>query len=131
MMAICIQEERFNCCEEGFRAPKKVQQAPGPSAKADSAAGSGHHQYRACSGMAAGRCEGICKHSGQRLLDDGLGSRRASKKPLLSRKNIRDRLILCKRYRDWTVEDWGQKLIDSMPGRIAEVLKKKGQQYKY
>ena len=33
----------FNCCEEGFRAPKKVQQAPGPSPKVDSAAGSGHH----------------------------------------------------------------------------------------
>ncbi|KAJ8394717.1 hypothetical protein AAFF_G00043170, partial [Aldrovandia affinis] len=106
--------------------------------------------------------------------EDGLVSRRAAKKPLLSRKNIRDRLIFCKRYRDWTAEDWGkvifsdespfrlfgasdkklvrrrkgeryhqscvmptvkhpetiipdvaQKLIDSMPGRIAEVLKKK------
>ena len=22
-------KERFNCCEEGFRVPKKVQQAPG------------------------------------------------------------------------------------------------------
>uniref|UniRef100_A0AAZ3RR28 Tc1-like transposase DDE domain-containing protein n=1 Tax=Oncorhynchus tshawytscha TaxID=74940 RepID=A0AAZ3RR28_ONCTS len=32
----------------------------------------------------------------------------AAKKPLLSRKNIRDRLIVCKRYRDWTVEDWGK-----------------------
>ena len=36
----------------------------------------------------------------QRLLEDGLVSRRAAKKPLLSRKNIRDRLIFCKRYRD-------------------------------
>uniref|UniRef100_A0AAZ3RNY5 Transposase Tc1-like domain-containing protein n=1 Tax=Oncorhynchus tshawytscha TaxID=74940 RepID=A0AAZ3RNY5_ONCTS len=35
----------------------------------------------------------------QRLLEDGLVSRRAAKKPLLSRKNIRDRLIFCKRYR--------------------------------
>ena len=24
-----IQGERFNCCEEGFRAPKKVQKEPG------------------------------------------------------------------------------------------------------
>jgi transposase len=38
----------------------------------------------------------------QRLLEDGLVSRRAAKKPLLYRKNIRDRLIFCKRYRDWT-----------------------------
>ena len=44
----------------------------------------------------------------QRLLEDGLVSRRAAKKPLLSRKNIRDRLIFCKRYRDWSVEDWGK-----------------------
>ena len=44
----------------------------------------------------------------QRLLKDGLVSRRAAKKPLLSRKNIRDRLIFCKRYRDWTADDWGK-----------------------
>jgi hypothetical protein len=41
----------------------------------------------------------------QRRFEDDLVSRRAAKKPLLSRKNIRDRLILCKRYRDWTAED--------------------------
>ena len=46
-----------------MNASKKVQQAPGPSPKVDSVAGSGHHQYRACSGMAAGRCECICMHS--------------------------------------------------------------------
>uniref|UniRef100_A0A8C7R8T1 Transposase Tc1-like domain-containing protein n=1 Tax=Oncorhynchus mykiss TaxID=8022 RepID=A0A8C7R8T1_ONCMY len=44
----------------------------------------------------------------QRLLEDGLVSRKAAKKPLLSRKNIRDRLIFYKRYRDWTAEDWGK-----------------------
>ena len=33
----------------------------------------------------------------RRLLVDGLVSRRAAKKPLLSRKNIRDRLIFCKK----------------------------------
>ena len=44
----------------------------------------------------------------QRLLEDGLVPRRAAKKPLLSRENIRDRLIFCKRYRDWTAEDWGK-----------------------
>ena len=36
----------------------------------------------------------------RRLLEDGLVSGRARKKPLLSRKNIKDRLIFCKRYRD-------------------------------
>ena len=44
----------------------------------------------------------------RRLLEDGLVSRRAAKKPLLSRKNIRDRLIFDKRYRDWTTEGWGK-----------------------
>ena len=43
-----------------------------------------------------------------RIWMDGLVSRKAAKKPLLSRKNIRDRLIFCKRYRDWTAEDWGK-----------------------
>uniref|UniRef100_A0AAZ3SJU5 Transposase Tc1-like domain-containing protein n=1 Tax=Oncorhynchus tshawytscha TaxID=74940 RepID=A0AAZ3SJU5_ONCTS len=43
---------------------------------------------------------------GQRLLEEGLVSRRAAKKPLLSRINIIDRLIFCKSYRDWTAEDW-------------------------
>jgi hypothetical protein len=41
-------------------------------------------------------------------LEDGLVSRRAAKKPFLSRKNIRERLIFCKRYRDCTAEDWGK-----------------------
>ena len=58
-----------------------------------------HHQYKACSGMAAGRCECICTHSEAKTLEDGLVSRRAAKKPLLPRKNIRDILIFCKRYR--------------------------------
>jgi transposase len=47
----------------------------------------------------------------RRLLEDGLVLRRAAKKPLLSRKNIRDRLIYCKRYRDWTAEDWGKVML--------------------
>uniref|UniRef100_A0A096MHI0 Transposase Tc1-like domain-containing protein n=1 Tax=Poecilia formosa TaxID=48698 RepID=A0A096MHI0_POEFO len=46
----------------------------------------------------------------RRLLEQGLVSRRAAKKPLLSRKNIRDRLIFCKRYREWTAEDWGKAI---------------------
>jgi transposase len=55
----------------------------------------------------------------QRLLEDGLVSKRAAKKPLLSRKNIRDRLIFCKRYRDWTAEDWGKAIFsDESPFRL-------------
>ena len=44
-------------------------------------------------------------------MEDGLVLRRAAKKPLLSRKNISNRLIFCKRYRDWTTEDWGKVII--------------------
>ncbi|KAL7856497.1 hypothetical protein SRHO_G00153960, partial [Serrasalmus rhombeus] len=55
----------------------------------------------------------------QRLLEQGLVSRRAAKKPLLSRKNIRDRLIFCKRYREWTAEDWGKVIFsDESPFRL-------------
>ncbi|KAL7872082.1 hypothetical protein SRHO_G00070650 [Serrasalmus rhombeus] len=55
----------------------------------------------------------------RRLLEQGLVSRRAAKKPLLSRKNIRDRLIFCKRYREWTAEDWGKVIFsDESPFRL-------------
>jgi hypothetical protein len=53
-------------------------------------------------------------------LEDDLVSRRATKKPLLSKKNIRDTLIFCKRYRDWTTEDWGKVM-----ARKSNCLKKK------
>ena len=53
-------------------------------------------------------------------------SRRAAKKPLLSRKNIRDRLIFCKRYRDWTAEDWGKVIFsDESPFRLFGAAGKK------
>ncbi len=55
-----------------------------------------------------------------RLLEDGLVSRKPAKKPLITRKNIRERLIFCKRYRDCTAEDWGKVI-------VSDVLKKKGQ----
>lgn len=55
----------------------------------------------------------------RRLLEQGLVSRRAAMKPLLSRKNIRDRLIFCKRYREWTAEDWGKVIFsDESPFRL-------------
>uniref|UniRef100_A0AAZ3PY95 Transposase Tc1-like domain-containing protein n=1 Tax=Oncorhynchus tshawytscha TaxID=74940 RepID=A0AAZ3PY95_ONCTS len=60
------------------------------------------------------------------LLQDGLVSRRAAKKPLLSRKNIRDRLIYCKRYRDWTAKDWGKVIFsDESPFRLFGASGKK------
>ncbi|KAL7863509.1 hypothetical protein SRHO_G00124930 [Serrasalmus rhombeus] len=50
-----LQGEWFNCSEEGFSVPKTVKQASGLSPKEDAATRSGHHQCRACSGMAEGR----------------------------------------------------------------------------
>uniref|UniRef100_A0A8C7SD41 Tc1-like transposase DDE domain-containing protein n=1 Tax=Oncorhynchus mykiss TaxID=8022 RepID=A0A8C7SD41_ONCMY len=72
----------------------------------------------------------------QRLLEDGLVSRRAAKKPLLSRKNIRDRLIFCKRYRDWTAEDWGKVIFsDESPfqlfGAFGKTLVRRRQVERY
>ena len=40
------------------------------------------------------------------LLDNGLASGRPAKKPHLTKKNIRDWLELCRKYRDWVAEDW-------------------------
>ena len=50
----------------------------------------------------------------------------AAKKPLLSRKNIRDRLIFCNRYRDWTAEVWGKVIFsDESPFRLFGASGKK------
>lgn len=49
-----------------------------------------------------------------RLLEEGLVSRRAAKKPLVSSKNIRDRPIFCRRYRDWTPEDWDNVMMNPL-----------------
>lgn len=72
----------------------------------------------------------------QRLLEDGLVSRRAAKKPFLSGENIRDRLIICKRWMDWTAEDWGKVIFsDETPfwlfgaSGIKLVWRRKGERY--
>ncbi|KTF83725.1 hypothetical protein cypCar_00049024, partial [Cyprinus carpio] len=41
-----------------------------------------------------------------RFLDNGLVSRRAAKKLLHSKKNFKDRLKFCRKYKDWTAENW-------------------------
>lgn len=42
----------------------------------------------------------------RRLFVNGLPSRRAAKKPLLTAKNIKDRLAFCRKYQYWTAEQW-------------------------
>uniref|UniRef100_A0A4W5PM06 receptor protein serine/threonine kinase n=1 Tax=Hucho hucho TaxID=62062 RepID=A0A4W5PM06_9TELE len=60
---------------------------------------------------------------------------KGAKKPLLSRKNIRDRLIFCKRYRDWTAEDWSKVIFSESPFRLFGasgkklVLRRRGERY--
>uniref|UniRef100_A0A9J8A6Z0 Tc1-like transposase DDE domain-containing protein n=1 Tax=Cyprinus carpio carpio TaxID=630221 RepID=A0A9J8A6Z0_CYPCA len=40
-------------------------------------------------------------------------------KPLLSKKNIRDRLMFCRKYSEWTAEDWGKVIFsDEAPFRL-------------
>ena len=54
-----------------------------------------------------------------RLLDYGLVSRRAAKKPLLSKKNVKDRLKFCRKYNDWTAEDWCKVIFsDEVPFQL-------------
>ena len=56
----------------------------------------------------------ISKTTIKRRLHDELQLRafRPVKKPLLSKKNISDRLAFCKRYKSWTVDQW-QKVLFS------------------
>lgn len=42
----------------------------------------------------------------RRLRNAGLFGRRPAKKPLVSKKNLKDRLAFAKRHIDWTAEDW-------------------------
>ena len=62
--------------------PRKSRKGPGLSPKVDSAAGSGHHQNRAGSGMAAGRCECICTHSEVKTFGGWPGIKKGSKEAL-------------------------------------------------
>ncbi|ROL44260.1 Collagen alpha-1(XXI) chain [Anabarilius grahami] len=58
-------------------------------------------------------------HSEAKTLDKSLVSRRAAKKPLLSKKNIKDRLKFCRKYKDWTAEDWCKVIFsDEAPFRL-------------
>ena len=71
-----------------------------------------------------------------RLLDNDLESRRAAKKPLLSKKILKDRLIFCRKYKDWTAEDWRKVIFsDEAPFRLfgtsgkSIVWRRKGERY--
>ena len=70
----------------------------------------------------------------RRLLDNGLASRSAAKKPLLIKKNIRDRLELCRNHKDYVVEDWCKVIFDEAPFQILasgkmSVHRRKGEQF--
>ena len=73
----------------------------------------------------------------RRLLKAGLRSRRPVKKPLLSKKNISDRLKFCRKYKHWTAHDWSRVIFsDESPfscfgnqGSIR-VRRRKGERYK-
>jgi transposase len=42
----------------------------------------------------------------RRLFCSGFKSRRPAKKPMLTRKNIRDRIYFCNKYKNWSPDDW-------------------------
>uniref|UniRef100_A0A9J8C147 Transposase Tc1-like domain-containing protein n=1 Tax=Cyprinus carpio carpio TaxID=630221 RepID=A0A9J8C147_CYPCA len=71
-----------------------------------------------------------------RLLDNGLVSRKAAKEPLLSKKNVKDRLKFCRKYNDWTAEDWCKVIFSNeAPFRLfgtsgkSIVQRRKGERY--
>lgn len=56
----------------------------------------------------------------RRLLNKGLVSRSAAKKPLFSKKNIKDRLKFCRKYREWQAEVWCKVIFsDEAPFRLS------------
>ncbi|RXM98625.1 Gamma-enolase [Acipenser ruthenus] len=73
----------------------------------------------------------------RRLLENGLVSGRPAKKPLLSQKNISDRLNFCRTYKDWTKDDWAKVIFSGVSpfscfgnrGRFR-VRRQKGERYK-
>ena len=53
------------------------------------------------------QCEVVSKRTiRRRLFDHGLKARRPAKKPLLTRKNIKDRVAFCRKYKHWTSDQW-------------------------
>lgn len=42
----------------------------------------------------------------RRLVEKNLKSYRPAKKPMLSKKNVRDRIAFCKKYAHWTIDQW-------------------------
>lgn len=91
---------------------------------------------RACSGMAAGRCERICTHSEAKTFGRWPGVKKGSKEATSLQKNIRDRLIFCRKYSEWTADDWGKVIFsDEAPFRLFGasgkrlVRRRKGERY--
>ncbi|KAK1799811.1 hypothetical protein P4O66_006336 [Electrophorus voltai] len=86
--------------------------------------------------MAEVRSECICMHSEAKAFGGWMVSRRAAKKPLLSKKNIKGRLTFCGKYRDWPAEDWGEVIFSGeAPFRLFGtsgqmiVRRRKGEHY--
>uniref|UniRef100_A0A9J8AJZ0 Tc1-like transposase DDE domain-containing protein n=1 Tax=Cyprinus carpio carpio TaxID=630221 RepID=A0A9J8AJZ0_CYPCA len=87
--------------------------------------------------MAAGRCEHICTHSEEKTFGRWPGVKKGSKEATsLQKKNIRDRLIFCRKYSEWTAEDWGKVIFsDEAPFRLFGasgkrlVRRRKGERY--
>uniref|UniRef100_A0A9J7XRB0 Transposase n=1 Tax=Cyprinus carpio carpio TaxID=630221 RepID=A0A9J7XRB0_CYPCA len=84
--------------------------------------------------MAAGRCERICTHSEAKTFGRWPGVKKGSKEA--TSLHIRDRLIFCRKYSEWTAEDWGKVIFsDEAPFRLFGasgkrlVQRRKGERY--
>jgi len=89
--------ERFDCCKEGFRMSQTVKQRSPPEELGTTAMC--RHQCRSCS-EGYWQQVGVSASEALRVLDNSLVSKRAAKKPLLSKKNIKVRLKFCRKYKD-------------------------------
>ncbi|KTG03273.1 hypothetical protein cypCar_00046661 [Cyprinus carpio] len=133
-----------NFKERGSTAVKKSSGCPRVSSKRlesppeESATELCLQQYRARSGMAAGWCESICTDSEAKTFGRWPDVKKGSKEAFhfTPRKTVKDRMKFCRKYKDWTAEDWCKVIFsDEAPFRLfgtsgkSNVWRRKGECY--
>ncbi|KAK1784857.1 hypothetical protein P4O66_018292, partial [Electrophorus voltai] len=62
------------------------------------------------------------KQSEAKAFGGWLGAKKGSKEATSLQENIKDRLTFCRKYRDWTAEDWGKVIFsEEAPFRLWDV----------
>uniref|UniRef100_A0A672PWM0 Transcription factor PU.1-like n=1 Tax=Sinocyclocheilus grahami TaxID=75366 RepID=A0A672PWM0_SINGR len=86
--------------------------------------------------MAAGWCESICTHSEAKTFEQRPGVKKGTKKATSLQEKRQGPTELCRKYKDWTAEDWWKVIFsDEAPFRLfgtsgkSIVGRRKGERY--